>query len=105
MALIETTIIIPVADNAGVVFDEDDWIELQRRIGQVAPGMTRRGPHAGLWTDDGVTYTEPVYEFEVDIESWFAIPGLLDVVRWTQQHFRQLGIMFKVAGIPEVYQP
>jgi hypothetical protein len=103
-AQIEAVLYVPVADNEGMAFGDTDWMELHARLARVGNGATRRGPHMGSWTaPDGVLYTEPVFEFEVAIDSWFAVQGFLETVRWTQSYFRQIAIHFKVAGIHETF--
>ena len=102
---IEAILTVPVADNDGAAFTTDEWVELHVRLGQVSGGATRRGPQQGTWTDPatGELFEEPVFEFEVGLESWFDLPAFLDVVVWTQSHFRQIAVRFKVAGIAENY--
>ncbi|MEX0781038.1 MAG: hypothetical protein WD557_00190 [Dehalococcoidia bacterium] len=103
MALIEAHIIIPVRNNAGIAFSDEDWLELHQRLASVAGGFTRRGPHLGSWTDpdDGVEYTEPVFDFEVDIESWTSAGDFVDIAKWAASHFDQQAIAIKIAGVPE----
>ena len=104
MAQIETVLFIPLADNEGLPFSQPDWNQLHARLALAGNGSTRRGPHAGSWLgSDGILYSEPVFEFEVAIESWFALPVFLETVTWAQGHFRQLAMHFKVAGIHENY--
>ena len=53
----------------------------------------------------GETVVEPVFTFEVGVETWFAVPAFLDVVRWAQERFLQTQIRFKVAGLAELWPP
>ncbi len=101
---IETILYIPVAGNDGVPFSADDWAELNVGLAKVAGGSTRLGPHLGSWVSpDGETVTEPVFTFEAGIETWFALPAFLEVVRWAQSRFAQTQIRFKVGGIAELW--
>lgn len=104
MALIEAIITVPVASDTGIPFTDEDWAELHTRLAAISGGLTRRGPHLGVWTDptDGVEYREPVFEFEADIESWTSIGAFVDVVRWAAAFFDQRAILIKIAGVPEV---
>lgn len=101
---IETILYIPVAGNDGIAFPADAWTELNVRLAAVAEGCTRLGPHIGSWVSpEGETVVEPVFTFEVGVESWFALTEFLEVVRWAQARFDQTQIRFKIAGIAELW--
>ena len=104
MARIETLIMIPVADNDRVPFDDAAFVELHRRLAAVAEGSTRRGPPMGFWIDpaDGAEYNEAVFEYEIDLESWLSIPAFIEVALWARHFFRQRAILIKIAGVPEI---
>lgn len=104
VAQIETSVYVPEADNDDIPFDDGDWAALYARLARIAGGATRRGPHQGSWLGpDSNLYTEPIFEFEVAVASWFDVPAFLEIVIWIQFHFRQLAIHFKVAGIHETF--
>ena len=56
--MIKTTILVPVADNAGVLFTHQDWEWVLTEALQRFGGITYEGTAQGRWVDEGVTYID-----------------------------------------------
>lgn len=99
--MVKTLVLIPVVDNDGVPFAEDDWQALESRLLRFG-GFSLRAGVEGVWEAGGRIYRDRSREYTVALTSWWLLPAWLDVVDWARAHFRQVALYVEVAGSPEV---
>ena len=98
--MIETVLLVPLADNDGKRFDPALVWQLERRLLRFG-GFTGPLQVAGAWYAGGRVYRDTNLQFVVGLTSWTQLPRWLTIVRWALVQFRQEALYIKVAGIPE----
>jgi hypothetical protein len=102
--VIETVLLVPLADNDGKRFKPALWRQLERRLLRFG-GFTGPLQVAGTWQAGSRMYRDTNLQFVVSLASWAQLPHWLTVVRWALFRFRQEALYIKVAGIPEIVTP
>jgi hypothetical protein len=103
-AVIETALLVPLADNDGRRFEPALLRQLERRLLRFG-GVTGPLQVAGTWQVGGRVYRDTNLQFVVGLTSWTQLPRWLKIVRWALVQFRQEALYIKVAGIPEIVTP
>lgn len=103
--MFEAFILIPVVDNEGVAFGRADYDAFEVELAEFSGGFTLRGQVTGGWVDAGRLYREPMFEYEIGLDSLRKVEGLIHLAEGAASRFRQLAIFIKVAGVLEVIEP
>lgn len=100
--MIKTLFLVPERENEGRPFERGLWLELERRLLEIAGGLTSRAEVRGVWVSGDREYRDISREFSVALASWRQLPALLDQLDWVLVQFRQEALYLEVAGIPEI---
>lgn len=99
--MIETVVLVPVADNDGKRFSRQTWDTLEVKLAAFG-GFTREPNVVGQWESAGRIYRDRSRRYVVVLTSWWQLGEWLAVVDWARAEFRQEALSVKVAGIPEI---
>lgn len=102
--MFQAFILIPVLDNDGNPLRRQDYDEFEVELAEFPGGFTLRGQVTGGWVDTERLYREPMFEYELGLDSLRKVAGLVQIAEAACGRFRQLAIFIKVAGIPEIIE-
>lgn len=105
--MVRTRLLVPMFDNEGHYFDDEQHKAFEALVLTQFGGFTRTGACYGVWKDEktGEVFRDECVCYEV------AVPSILDVSRLraiavhAANHYRQEAMYVEVAGIAEVFKP
>ncbi len=103
-SLIRTTVLIPIADNQGIVFDAETWAWVLAKGLRLFGGLTFEGTVTGQWIEDGTIYADESRRYTISLTSWEQMPQWLAFIQALRVRFRQIALYGEVAGIPEIFR-
>lgn len=103
--MVEVQILIPLADNSGVEFDEDHVTAFDHRLIDAFGNISvLPGTGHGSWKmGDGSIAIEPWRIYLVAVDSLLASGGTIHAMaQFAARHFRQEAIYVRYLGVSEV---
>lgn len=103
--MFEIQVLIPVVDNAGVVFTAEEHLAFEAVLIERFGGFTLYPANAvGGWFDakSGITYRDHTRMYGVAVGSIVDAAKVTDVVRFAQAHYRQEAIFVRYLGQVEI---
>ncbi len=103
--MVGTSFLVPVKDNQGQRFTDEDWQTLNERLIDEFGGFARASDIVGAWrTNDGRLVEDVSRQYMVTLDSWADFPTWLATMRWVREQFRQEAIHIDVAGVAEILE-
>jgi hypothetical protein len=102
--MVEVTVLIPLADNAGKVFTPLHHGAWERYIAETFGGFSLLpGAVIGSWADGGVVFNDQSRAYLIAINGLLAHSDKLRIaVRYAAQHYEQRTIYVRYLGVSEV---
>lgn len=101
--MFEVQVFIPVADNNGVAFGDDDYAALEAEIMSRFGGLSLNpGTAVGSWVDNGKRYDDRHRIYSVVVRSLTQGHLIGEVVEIAKRRFRQEAIFFRYLGQAEI---
>lgn len=91
----KATFLVPLTDNEGAAFTQDDWDWLQDSLVAQFGGWSIESTVQGAWkAEDGKVYRDQSFRYSVATD---AIDTLRDLLHEVKRRFRQLAIYLELS--------
>lgn len=101
--MFEVQLLIPTADNNGVLFDNDAFRAFEREASEKFGGVTRLPSHAaGAWISEGKTYRDTHRVYAVFLTSLTDGAKVSALAAWVRDRFRQESVCIRYLGLAEI---
>lgn len=101
--MIEVTILIPLADNAGQEFSAPHFEAFETQLETSFGGCSRLpGEIRGTWLEGETKYADRLVQYLIALESITDGGKLSEVIDFAKAHFRQEAIYLRYLGMSEI---
>lgn len=101
--MFEVQILIPLADNQPKSFSEREHQRFEAFVLERFRGLTLYpGKAAGLWDQDGITYSDRLRVFGIAVESIRQGGMIGEIADFVKTHYRQEAVYIRYLGQAEI---
>ncbi len=102
--MVEVDVLIPTADNAGLMFLPAHHAIFEQFVLALFPGFSLQpGTVSGAWTDAGTVYRDELRVYTLRVSGLIANgPALREVIDFAKSHYAQLALYARYLNVSEI---